>query len=206
MLIDVKGLRGDSSTSYDYNDLVEREVARILTELSGLPASDFSTGCARPEYDFMLGQLPIELKITSGEKIPVEVAKDQQGLTASGVAVSIAPYILYISNGHGYKSQGSRAVGKMRLLKRKWLLSEARKSPPSFYKGGDPNSTENALVCYLGPFFNGEPREFWLGDMEFTQDSKQEKWLYDTGTFVPSRKAAGYLQSIHQGYIDGDID
>lgn len=203
MLIDVAGLRGDGSTSYDYNDLVEREIARLLSHVSGLAASGFSDGSARPEFDFMLGQLPVELKITSGERLPVEVAKDKEGLIPSGVAVSIAPYIVYISNGHGAKSNGSKPVGKVRMLSRKKLLAAAKRSPPSFYKMGDPNSTENALVCYLGPFFNDD---LWLGDMQFVQDSKQEKWLYDTDTFVPSHKAAGYLRWVHQGYIDGDID
>jgi hypothetical protein len=202
MLIDVKGLRGDSSTGYLYNELVEQEIARLLAMISGLSASDFGAGTARPEYDFKLGELPIELKITDGEKLPVEVAKDAAGLISSGIAISIAPYILYLSNGHGSRSEGSRPVGKLRLLSRKKLLAAAKKTPPSFYTKGDPNSTENALVCYLGPFFNDD---IWLGDMQFAQDEKKERWLFDTSTFVPSQKAGAMLCWLNKGYIDGDI-
>lgn len=202
MLIDVKGLKGDNSTGYVYNDLVEREIARLLSQVSGLPATDFGTNAARPEFDFILGDLPIELKITDGVYLPVEVAKDEACTVPSGVAVSIAPYILYISHGHGSKQEGSKPVAKMRMLPRKRLLSDARKTPPSFYK--QPNGTECAVVHYLkGPFFTGD---IWLGDMGFAQDEKKERWLFDTSTFTPSRKAGDMLRWLNQGYIDGDLD
>lgn len=202
MLIDVQGLKGDSSTGYVYNNLVEREIARLLSEVSGLPASDFGGEQPRAEYDFKLGDLPVELKITSGVYLPVEVAKDEACTIPSGVASSIAPYILYISHGHGSKEGGSQPVAKVRMLPRKKLLLEARKTPPSFYK--QPNSTECAVVHYLkGPFFKGD---IWLGDMGFTMDEKGEQWLYDTAAFEPSRKAGAMLRWLNQGYIDGDID
>lgn len=186
---------------YTYNDIVEREIGRILSHVSGLPVSRFSENVARPEYDFYLGDLPVELKITNGVYLPVEVAKDEAATIPSGVAASIAPFILYISHGHGNKAGGSAPVAKVRMLERKRILRECRNSPPSFYPGKTEN--EGALVYYLkGPFFTND---MWLGDMEFRQDEKQEKWLYDTSTFVPSRRAAGFLQSINSAYIAGDI-
>jgi hypothetical protein len=198
MLIDPTELAFD----YVYNDLVEREIASILSKLSGLPVSGFGEHCPRPEYDFFLGQLPVELKITNGVYLPVEVAKDEACTIPSGVAVSIAPYILYISHGHGSKADGSKPVAKVRMLPRKKLLSDARRTPASFYTKGGP--TQHALVHYLkGPFFTGD---IWLGDMEFKQDEKGERWLYDTSTFTPSRKAAGMLQWLNKGYIDGDLE
>lgn len=204
MLIDVRGLRGDTSTGYVYAELVERDIAQLLSSLSGLPVSQLGSSSARPEYDFLLGDLPMELKITEGEKLPVEVAKDESGSVPSGVSVSLAPYILYLSNGHGRKAAGSPPAGKLRLLNRRWLIKQAQKTSPSFYRVS-PSSTENALVHYVGPFFNGEPNELWLGDMEYVQDASGERWLYDTSTFVPSHKAAGLLRWIHQAYIEGDI-
>lgn len=197
MLIDPTELAFD----YVYNDLVERAVALMLSDLSGLPVSQFGEHCPRPEFDFYLGSTPMELKITNGIYLPVEVAKDIEATIPSGVAVSIAPYILYISHGHGSKEGGSRPVAKVRMLPRKKLLSAARKTPPSFYTSGGP--TQHALVHYLkGPYFNGD---IWLGDMEFKQTENSEKWLYDTDTFVPSRQASGWLNCMNQGYIDGDI-
>lgn len=197
MLIDPTELAND----YVYNALVEKAVAQMLSNVSGLPISHLSEDIARPEFDFMLGSLPIELKITNGVYLPVEVAKDEAGTIPSGVAISIAPYILYISHGHGRKIDGSPPVAKVRMLSRKQILIDARKSPPSFYTKGTPS--QHALVHYLtGPFF---ANDLWLGDMEFKHDKTGDRWLYDTETFTPSHKAGGILNWLNQGYVDGDI-
>lgn len=205
MLIDVKGLRGDSSTGYVYNDLVEREVAQMLSRACGLPASDFGTGVARPEYDFRLGELPVELKITDGVYLPVETSKDPEGLVPSGVAASIAPYILYLSHGHGARGpngeEGEPCV-KVRMVERKWLLRTARKTPPSTYTNG--KTSEHATVFYIKQSFL--QNDLWLGDMGFTQSEDGTRWLFDTATFVPSKKCAGILQSLNEAYKQGDIE
>jgi hypothetical protein len=198
MLIDPTELAFD----YVYNDIVERAVAQLLSRISGLPVTQFGEHAPRPEFDFYLGSTPVELKITSGVYLPVEVAKDLGATIPSGVAISKAPYILYISHGHGAKADGSPPVAKVRMLPRKKLLSDARKTPPSFYTKGGPS--QHALVHYLkGPFFTGD---IWLGDMSLKQSENGDKWLYDLDSFVPSRKAHSLLNWINQGYIDGDID
>lgn len=195
MLIDPTELAFD----YVYNDIVERAIARLLATVSGLPVSDFGNGTPRPEYDFKLGELPIELKITSGVYLPVEVAKDEHRTIPSGIATSIAPYILYVSHGHGQRSTGSQPVAKMRLMPRKQLLRDIRNTPPSFYRGDTPS--QDALVFYLkGPYFNND---IWLGDLPMVQSG--DRWLYDAGNFIPAKTAGDKLRWIHQGYLDGDI-
>lgn len=197
MLIDPTELAFD----YAYNYVVEQAIASLLSSTSGLPITQLGGTGARPEFDFYLGSTPVELKITNGVYLPVEVAKDLAATIPSGIAVSIAPYILYVSHGHGAKANGSPPVAKVRMLPRKKLLSDARKTPPSFYTNGGPS--QHALVHYLkGPFFTGD---IWLGDMEMKLSESGEKWLYDTDTFAPSHKAGAMLNWINQGYIEGDI-
>lgn len=197
MLIDPTELALD----YAYNDVVERAVATLLSTVSGLPATQFGDNTPRPEFDFYLGSMPMELKITNGVYLPVEVAKDEAGTIPSGIAVSIAPYILYISHGHGRKSDGSPPVGKIRLFPRKALLKSARKTPPSYYTAGGPS--QHALVHYLkGPFFTGD---VWVGDVGFKQSERGDRWLYDLSTFLPAKNVGAKLRWLNQGYIDGDI-
>lgn len=196
MLIDPTQL-----TDYAYNGIVERVVGHLLSDESGLPDHDYCFGEAREGYDFRIGQIPVELKITNNVYLPVEVSKDLEGKVPSGVAVSIAPYILYLSHGHGPKSEGSQPCVKVRLLPRKWLLKEAKKSPPSVYTNG--KQTEHATVHYIKQDFLKD--DIWLGDMQFKLDETTGRYLYDTSTFVPSAKAGAMLRWLNQGYIDGDI-
>lgn len=196
MLIDPTHL-----TDYAYNGIVEKAIGQLLAKESGLLDRDYCFGEARPEYDFLLGHLPIELKITDNVYLPVEVSKDLEGNVPSGVAVSIAPYILYLSHGHGPKSEGSQPCIKVRLLPRKWLLKQAKKSAPTVYTNG--KETEHATVYYIKQDFLKD--DIWLGDIQFKLDETTGRFLYDTSTFVPSHKAGAMLRWLNQGYIDGDI-
>lgn len=197
MLIYPKWLAFD----YDHNDIVEREIARLLSEVSGLPASEFGNGTPRLEFDFILGSMPLEVKITNGVALPVEVSKMQNGSVPSGVASSKAPYIVYLSHGHGERAEGSPPVGKLRLLPRKKLLTMARQSQPTFYKG--TTASQDALVHYVqGPYFTDD---IFVGNMEFKYSESDDIWMYDTSTFVPHTYAGARIRWAHQGYVDGDI-
>lgn len=195
MLIDIT-----ACTDHAYNGICEREIARILSELSGLSAHDFSCG-PRSEYDWLLGCLPMELKMSSHFALPVELSKDREGLIPSGIAVTKAPYVLFITNGHAKDEIGNtKAVAKVRLFKTRWLIRTARAIEPTQYEG--LTESQHAYVHYIMTEFHRN--DFWLGDMEFVQ--KEGKWFIDTSTFVPSRKAAGILTGLEQEFKDGTFD
>jgi hypothetical protein len=211
MLVDVGRLFGDSSCGgYIYNDLAEQDIAGRLAALIGAVASDFSPGVARPEFDFTIDGMPVELKMTNGIYLPVEVAKDEARTIPSGLAASTAPVTIFISNGHGEKQLGSPPVAKMRAFLTKECLKQIRGTPPSFFR--KPKESECALVFFMtGKTVDGRKSAFfsndmWLGDMEYVPNADGETWSIDTDTFKPSHKAAGYLRWLIQGYRDGDIE
>lgn len=194
----------DLAGNYVFNSMVEHRIAHILSEVSGLEAHDFCMDSPRPEYDFKLDQLPVELKITNSVYLPVEVSKDVEGTIPSGLAVSTAPYILYLSHGHGPRSPAGdpgKACVKVRMIERKWLLRNAKKYEPTVYQSG--SVTEHAVVHYIRQDYL--VNDLWLGDMNFKQSETDQRWLMDTTTFTPSRQCGGILRSLNEAFIAGDI-
>lgn len=196
MLIDIK-----ACTDHTYNGICERAIGRLLTRISGLPAHDFSEG-PRSEYDWMLGHLPMELKMSSHFALPVEMSKDREGLIPSGVAVTTAPFVLFITNGHGPKGMDGKStpVAKVRMFETKWLKREARKVEPTEYVGDTDSQT--SYVHYIKTEFHNN--DIWLGDMQFVR--KEDKWFIDTDTFIPSRYAGGALNTMELEYINGTFN
>jgi hypothetical protein len=197
MLIDVKALAED----YTYVGIVERTIGKLIGNLVDLPVTDFTEDVARPEYDFLVGDLPVELKITDGFMIPVEMSKGEDGSVPSGVAVTKAPYVLYISNGRARDEEGEgHPAAKVRLFETNWLIKTAKQIEPRRFKG--PKASEDANVHYIkGPWHN---KDIWLGDMQYAESGG--RWFIDTDTFTPSRQAIGAIQLLEQEYRDGSFD
>jgi hypothetical protein len=147
-----------SAESYDHNDLVEREIARILSRMTGFDATNFGEqNKARPEFDFELGGIQIELKTTLKQTIPVETHKDEAETIPAGVLVSTAPIIVVLNMGKNKNNM----IGKLRAFKRSTLLRHINHGYKHFFQGKTPS--QNSLTYYV-PVTNETPPHCWLGD------------------------------------------
>lgn len=211
MLVNVGQLFGDSQCGgYAYTYLTEREIGGRVATLTDTEATDFGTDTARPGYDFRLNGMPVELKMTNGVALPIEMAKDREQTIPSGLAVTIAPVVIFVSNGHAFREGiGTVPVAKIRAFRTIDCLRAIKGTTPTFFER--PNANESALVYYMtgrtvtgraSPYFTND---IWLGDMDYVQNTDGQTWSIDTSTFVGSPNAKAKMHWLIQGYHDGDI-
>lgn len=187
---------------FAYNQTVEREIARILQHYTDLQCSDFSNG-TRAEYDWKIAGVPIELKLSTRDYIPVEVAKDEEQTVPSGLAASEAYLTLVLSKGYN-NLPGNRtiATGKLRLFPTRKLLSYARRhGRPEFFNADKPS--ERALVFKVFDAV-GKAGEIWLGDVPIVfGEHASDPILYDLGQFTMTDRGICYFkQQMMEDYND----
>lgn len=151
-----------SAHSYDYNDRVEKAIASLLSEITGLDATDFgSVGVPRPEYDFKLGGVQVELKTSMSASVPVELYKDDEETIPAGLLASTAPLVVTLSLG---KRSNFGEVGKLRVFKRNTLLTAAPKfGKRHFYEGA--SSSQGSVTYSIPEYATRDIRDVWLGDV-----------------------------------------
>lgn len=151
------------AVSYAYNDRVERLVGDYLAKITGLKATNFSTGVARPEFDFELGDergtVQIELKTTSSIYIPVETHKDEKQTIEAGLLTSTAPLVVTLSVG---RRNHFGDIGKLRVWKRSNLLRFGPKNGIKRFHAGTTES-QGSVTYSLNP--SKDHVHTYLGDV-----------------------------------------
>lgn len=162
-----------AAESYYHNGLMEREIAGIVSNVSGTSYCDI-VNYARPEYDWQQygefvsdydvpfsGSAQIEFKSTTKSTIPVELYKDDAETIPSGLGTSTAPFVITLS------MSPSNDVAKLRAFKRQVLLRSVGLGVRHFFPGKTPSQ---GSVQYQIPCTNETPSHLWLGDFRFVQE------------------------------------
>lgn len=188
--------------SYDLNDLVERDIAGIFAAASGLTAGGFGEGVARPEYDFTIGGMPIELKITKGIDVPIEIGKDRDLILAAGLFVTKAAWWIFLMDG----KESDIGCGKFRAYSVKALRNAVyggkMKGLPTYYPGA--SASQCALVHYMEPF---AIPDMWLGNCDKLITPMGKTIGYDLSTWRDAGSNAGdkirnIVEEYHQDLKD----
>lgn len=186
--------------SYDYNDLVERDIARIICEIAKVTVSDYGIGIARPEFDFKLDGVPFELKTSMKNSIPVELYKDDEETIPSGLLTSTSPFVITLSIGH---RSNVGEVGKLRVFKRKSLIAAAlRSNKRVFFPGSTPS--QGAVVYTLPMDVTRDLYHVWFGDIPIIE-FEPGKHAYDTDNMFPGSHGAELKGHIHE-YLESYND
>jgi len=158
-------------TDYTYNDTIEEEIQSLLSSSTGLQSGRITTGYS-PDYDFMLGNLKIELKLTV-KTIP-EIEISTANGKPSALALSKSDFYCIIGPGKSKKDNIWEDVFKVRLVKTQDLKNYINKSSTRVSYGVDVNSPGSIRV----PVDLKEVDHLWLG--EFKQLSRVS---FDTNSY-----------------------
>lgn len=184
---------------YDFTYLVERYTGKIIGDLIGERAVDFSTG-PRTSHDWAYGDssigiVTIELKTTSNVTFAVELSKDREGLIKSGIGATTADLVAVLAMGRGATLEGDTRgpdVGKLRLYRPKALRAATYGREPMLIRSS-PNVTEDAYVVNIDP---RTPTHWHVGDVPTVLAADGVTWLYSLGDFIPAAGADTRLRAL----------
>lgn len=192
----------DLALDYTWNEIVERTIADMLSTYTSIAYYDMAN-YARPEYDWLMSGVRIELKTTLQNRLFVELSKDPEGLTPSGLGGSEAEIVIVLMRGYNKLPEGrTHAVGKLRAYSRRKLIAHAkRRGIP--YQYVDGALTEHAYGYQLWDVY-GIANETWLADVPIVSlDDGREG--YNLSKSTVNRYGMMGLACMIQAFSDGDM-
>lgn len=184
---------------YVLTGIVERYIGKIIGDLGGERAVDFSTG-PRTSHDWAYGDsstgiITVELKTTSNVTFAVELSKDREGLVKSGIGATSADLVAVLAMGRGAIRDGETRgpdIGKLRLYTPKVLRAATYGREPMLIRSS-LNVTEDAYVVNIDP---RAPTHWHVGDVPTVLASDGETWMYSLGDFIPATGADARVRAL----------
>lgn len=147
-------------TDYVYNDTIEPEIQNLLSSIIGLNAGKISEGY-NPRYDFYIGNLAVELKITRKFKPLIEIQRADE--RPSGITLSTSDLYCIISQAKSKSGNDYVNVYKCRLYKtsdlRQYILSNSSNTIKYASSDKGPGSINVEIDPKVVP-------HIWLGDFK----------------------------------------